>query len=707
MKKYLITLTLLFVCSTSLYSQNINLYQSSLSYSFAGGYAFPFGGFGERFNSGFLGGVSFYYMLPEYYLEKIPAWKYYYFESGLYYSNFKVDKSPESGMAIYSYDIGPNVYYPLHKWFVPFAGVTGGLHYSYMTLSATEKSAYNMNGLIKFKTGFFVPVTSSLSMRVEGLYSHHFMSGSPLKTYGMALSLSYNFSGDYGNRISKNDADIKIANRNFDDLFSIRYLQYNQNGIGNFTIKNTGDKDIYNVQIETEIEGFSDGKKSTESIDVLSAGDIKMINIPISVSTKVLENAEDRQVNLNCRIIYSSSNTKYNYHESYELKLHNKNAITWDDTKRIGSYIMPKDKTASGFARKAIASIDSSNVIIPKKIYTAMILFNAISAHNITYVSDPQNAYSVIYDEKKFIDYVQLPSETISKRGGDCDDLTVLYATLLESTGISTGIATIPGHIFVAFDTEIPESQYNLVSSDKKDVIIKNGTIWIPVEVTKTKDSFNAAWMEGLKNSRDADFELIETNLVWQNYPPSDISNETKYSFPEKSLINSLVSNDYNLYVEKSFTVREKNLKDFLDKSPKDFAKWNELGFLYAKNKMYKEAEESFNKSLEIKPDNDKALSNMGNIYYMRNDYSNAVDYYRKAISINPKIPNHRINYAIALYDMNEYAAAKEEYLKITADYPEYAQKYSYLSRGGDSMIIADRRSEITNNKEHLLGWEE
>jgi hypothetical protein len=40
-------------------------------------------------------------------------------------------------------------------------------------------------------------------------------------------------------------------------------------------------------------------------------------------------------------------------------------------------------------------------------------------------------------------------------RGGDCDDLSILYCSLLEVLGLDTAFITVPGHIYAAFDTGI------------------------------------------------------------------------------------------------------------------------------------------------------------------------------------------------------------------------------------------------------------
>ncbi len=52
-------------------------------------------------------------------------------------------------------------------------------------------------------------------------------------------------------------------------------------------------------------------------------------------------------------------------------------------------------------------------------------------------------------------DMPKYPIETICEGGGDCEDLTILYVSLLESLGFDTILIVIPGHCFagVALDS--------------------------------------------------------------------------------------------------------------------------------------------------------------------------------------------------------------------------------------------------------------
>ncbi len=54
----------------------------------------------------------------------------------------------------------------------------------------------------------------------------------------------------------------------------------------------------------------------------------------------------------------------------------------------------------------------------------------------IVYVSDPRAS----------VEYVQFPEQTFELKGGDCDDLSVAYCSILESVGIQTALVDYKGN---------------------------------------------------------------------------------------------------------------------------------------------------------------------------------------------------------------------------------------------------------------------
>ena len=129
--------------------------------------------------------------------------------------------------------------------------------------------------------------------------------------------------------------------------------------------------------------------------------------------------------------------------------------------------------------------------------YKAKILFNNLFK-KFVYVADP-NATS---------DFVQFPKQTINLKGGDCDDLSVLYSAVLESVGIQTALIDYKpekglGHVNLLFNTELsPRRAKWITDNDSKYFIRKNSNgkdqVWIAIETTSLT-GFMKAWDLGIE----------------------------------------------------------------------------------------------------------------------------------------------------------------------------------------------------------------
>ena len=127
--------------------------------------------------------------------------------------------------------------------------------------------------------------------------------------------------------------------------------------------------------------------------------------------------------------------------------------------------------------------------------YKAKILFDNL-VKKLVYVADP-NATS---------DYVQFPQQTIELKGGDCDDLSVLYSAALENIGIQTALIDYKpekglGHVNLLFNTGLsPQMAKWITDNGSKYFIRKNkigeDQVWIAIETTSLTD-FIKAWELG------------------------------------------------------------------------------------------------------------------------------------------------------------------------------------------------------------------
>lgn len=195
-----------------------------------------------------------------------------------------------------------------------------------------------------------------------------------------------------------------------------------------------------------------------------------------------------------------------------KLLLHGRN--DWDgDVQSLRHFVTPDDPAILRYTRDVLLQLKDSLDGIPRELEQfakAKLLFNTF-AGKLVYVGDP----------KQSTDYVQYPSETLALNSGDCDDMTVSFASLLSSVGISTAfIDVVPpgkpeaGHIYLMFDTGLPPSKGQLLSDNPKRYIVRPNTkgeksLWIPVETTVITKGFEVAWSTGAQEYyQDVEIDL-------------------------------------------------------------------------------------------------------------------------------------------------------------------------------------------------------
>jgi hypothetical protein len=124
--------------------------------------------------------------------------------------------------------------------------------------------------------------------------------------------------------------------------------------------------------------------------------------------------------------------------------------------------------------------------------YSAKILFETV-IKNLVYVADPRAS----------VDRVQFPWETLKLKGGDCEDLSVLFSSLFESIGIQTAYVDYKSdsgisHVNLLFNTSLsPEQARFITSNDRKYFLRQNNEnkdeVWLPIEPTSLT-TFNTSW---------------------------------------------------------------------------------------------------------------------------------------------------------------------------------------------------------------------
>ena len=313
------------------------------------------------------------------------------------------------------------------------------------------------------------------------------------RTNGVEYGIGCNFMWG-GNQELFRVEDIKLVIK---DIYPAYYQFYQSYPIALITIKNTVSYPI-EINVISKIENYSEREMESGFIRI-NKGDKKDIPITALLGPKILY-ADKREPGVIDIRIEARTGNQQTKSLSVNVTIHSRNA--WNgQVDRLPFFLTPEHEDIVRLSRDLVKELAPLQSDVTSKFKTARYIFNALQKMGIKYQSDPNIPF---YQD----DYVQYADETLSRKTGDCDDLVVLYNSLLESIGIRTAFIDVRdpdeelAHLYMMFDTGLTPEEGYLISSNEKRFIIRGQnsskkTIWIPVETTLIEEGFEKAWSSG------------------------------------------------------------------------------------------------------------------------------------------------------------------------------------------------------------------
>jgi len=493
---------------------------------------------------------------------------------------------------------------------------------------------------------------------------------------------------------------IRIEGAHIDDVFASLYMHYNLPGsrLGSIKLRNVS-KDTLKTWIDFE-EDFYIQQQTADTVFIAGQS---TVDFPLRIVFKpVLFNASKGRRTVKVKVAYERKNytfydrnkfasrdssayakpalsqdripskkkaptlrtNQYVTKAAVDFAIYGKHDLIWDNPGKAAAFITDDDTLVQAFVVKARAnkfkfadSIQTQWFSRYENVIAAMNIFNAVQSYGVDYHRDPVTPADTSRKSRYRRDTVKYPADLLSipekaERGGDCDDLSVLYASLLQNDGIETALVSGPGHVFMMFDSGIPKSALRTLplAPDRFDTLRGRPTLWIPIESTMLPDSSQdgIVWNFGTAWDYAADrLARAAHDSVWKKYvvpiyqgqyppaPPAVLKSSGQIKIP-----------DVTPAWTKSLAALAKMKKDYLQMkkdslsltlSLKEEARIrNEYGILLAQNKNLRAADSMFSKILlEFKKDSSycaQAFNNLGNVEFIRGNFARARSLYEKAL---------------------------------------------------------------------------
>ena len=386
---------------------------------------------------------------------------------------------------------------------------------------------------------FTYKINPSIYADVTATARHYSGKPSPLMMInaGFAPGLTFNIS-----EIINKKTKLQIGLTELDPVFPVLYSWYENNSFGKIEITNKEDSSITDVTVSFFQPQYMAHAKECATFKRIKCDETVSVDLYAFFNEQMLELREKTDTSSYIIVNYSRLGKKLSQSYALDVPVYGRNNMSWDDDRRAAVFVSSKDPAAMQFA-KYTASIVRDNLCIdvPVNIQYAIGIFQALNEFGLNYVVDPSSAFEDNVGTSS-IDFLQFPYQTLMYRGGDCDDLSILVCSLFEAVGIDTAFITVPGHIFMAFDSGLTPEQAKTIFKNRSEYIVDDGKVWMPLEITLSDEGFYRACRYGAREWNAADAKgaaaLYKMHDSWKIYQPISVPGASAFfNIPESEII--------------------------------------------------------------------------------------------------------------------------------------------------------------------------
>ncbi len=496
---------------------------------------------------------------------------------------------------------------------------------------------------------------------------------------------------------------IEIRPPEFDRVFPVFYRYYNDNPLGQVGFVNNESEQISNVKVSFFVNQYMDAPKVGATFESIEPGEEVTAPLLGLFTESILDVTEGTSVTAEVIVEYEVGEDQLTANLTETLPILNRNNMTWDDDRRAAAFVTPNDPTVNRFSRNIASAIRSEGTTeVNEKLRVAMAIFEALRLYGMEYQIDPNSSYIELSENESALDFLQFPQQTLDFRSGDCDDLSILYAALLQSVGIRSAFVTIPGHLYTAFALDMDQEEAENTFATTRDLVYVDGEAWVPLEITLLQENFLAAWSTGAKQWREnraADAaRMYPIEDAWTIYQPTGFASQPlDIRIPQTTEVVPQYTDVLGSFVRREIAPQVAELEERIEASNGNPRLVNRLGTVYARYGLYEEAQEQFLRAVaerEYRP----ALINLGNLAYLRDELDNALLYYNRAYESRDDDPLVLISMARVHFEREEYPPATEKYREAELLDPDLAERYGYIvsqNRDDGRASSAQQRNEV------------
>ncbi|MBE3064240.1 MAG: tetratricopeptide repeat protein, partial [Spirochaetes bacterium] len=554
-------------------------------------------------------------------------------------------------------------------------GVGGGVYSG----SYDEKQTTNYYWKARAELGYrFSP---GLTLAGGGEFVQYlYQGGSHYSGISLGLTVDMNLS-----LFTARGSGLKVEGSQGEPVFPIFYTSYEKVPIGTVTITNTEQAEIRNVEVSFQAGSYSSRPITCAGFTVIPKG--KSVEAPLyaSFNEQVLTLTENTKVQAEVIVAYTLLDSRRETRKAQTIKFNHRNATTWKDERMTAAFVSPNDPAVLEHSKYIAGLIrDRIRTGIDGNLQYGMGFFEGLRLSGIAYVADPTTPYRELHVDASATDYLQYPYQTLAYKTGDCDDLSILYAAALESVGIKTAFIPFADDFLVAFPLGMDEAEARSTFVEPSALIYQGGKPWLPVQVSRIREGFLAAWQGGAKKWNDAAASGMPARMftieeAWKAFQPVGVPGvEPKVTKPSEEQVNVAFENAIVRFISREIGPRVQQLLSKMPNGQGTDRQHNTLGMLYARYDMLKEARGEFEKAAVngYVP----ALCNLGNVAFLEKSFEESVRYFEQALRLQPEAKAALLGLARAKYELDQFSESDALFAVVREIDHALADSFAYLS---------------------------
>ena len=263
----------------------------------------------------------------------------------------------------------------------------------------------------------------------------------------------------------------------------------------------------------------------------------------------------------------------------------------------------------------------------------------------------------------------EVPIKTFASRRANCLSFTLLYVALARQVGIKAQVNEV--QIPPTWDLRNKGEMVFLRHVNVKvpmmghtNNILHNDDVVIDLEMNRYSAAYNQTEIDD-----DLTAAQFYSNRAMEYLETKDLRNAFLY------LRKAIVMNDQQSYI------------------------WSNLGTIYGRKKLYKEAEVAYLQGLKVNPGDFTVMNNLAYIYQHNGNQAGAAKYLKLAQRYRESNPYYQYTLAVSAFEDQQYDAA-QQYLKRalrreTKEIRFYELQAAIYERTGNTNALESVRKKI------------